>query len=250
MAQQISFQPLPVAVQQQAEIYQMASLTADYHPRFTNPFAIIGLAVLAIIVDIALLVAMYSAGFIVYILVVVPILAVIWAIRGLLFSNLHVYTFTNGIIRAKGRAVDVIRYDQVAQVFFISRKGRYGSVSYTLTVVLNNGASFKFTNVMKYISTLGSTVQSEVVKRHIPLAMEAFKGGSVLRFGPFNVSLQGIGTGSAILPWNMMQPVILYRGNVVIKQIGQRSDFAKAKVAQVPNLSVFLTIAKYAQGSH
>src|SRR5258706_4991831 len=240
-------QPLPIEVQQQAGMYNMGALTALYKPRFTNPLVIIALAILVIIVDIALFVAIVNTGWIVYILVIIPILAIVYAVRGIIDCNLRVYTFTNGLIRAKGKVNDVILYDQVAQVFFISRKGGYGSVSYTLTLVRSDGATFKISSVIQYMATLGSTVQSEVVKRHMPQALDAFKKGSMLSFGPLSVSFQGIGNGKGTLPWNMIQPIILQRGYVIVKQIGQGSNFAKVKVTEVPNLPVFLGLVKLAQ---
>ncbi|HEX6477743.1 MAG TPA: DUF6585 family protein [Ktedonobacteraceae bacterium] len=240
-------QPLPIEVQQQAGMYNMGALTALYKPRFTNPLVIIALAALVIVVDIVLLIAVLSTGWIVYIFVIIPILAIIYAVKGIVDCNLRVYTFTDGLIRAKGKANDVIRYDQVAQVFFISRKGSYGSVSYTLTLVRSDGATFKISSVIQYMNTLGSTVQSEVVRRHMPQALEAFKRGNMLPFGPLTVSFQGIGNGKGTLPWNMVQPIILQRGFVIVKQIGQGSNFAKVKVTEVPNLPVFLGLVKYAQ---
>jgi hypothetical protein len=86
-----------------------------------------------------------------------------------------------------------------------------------------------------------------VVRRHMPQALEAFKRGSMLSFGPLSVSFQGIGNGRAILPWNMVQPIILQRGYVIVKQIGQGSNFAKVKVTEVPNLAVLLGVVKFAQ---
>jgi hypothetical protein len=240
-------QPLPLEVQQQAGMYDMGELTALYKPRFTNPLVIIVLALLVIVVDIALFVAIVNTGWIVYILGIIPILAIIYAVKGIANYNVRVYTFTNGLIRAKGKAYDVIRYDQVAQVFFISKKGAYGSVSYTLTLVRSDGTSCKFSSVIQYLGTLGSTVQSEVVRRHMPQALDAFRKGNTLSFGPLTVSLQGIGNGRGTLPWNMVQPIILQRGFVIVKQIGQGSNFAKVKVTEVPNLPVFLGVVKYAQ---
>ncbi len=163
-------QPLPLEVQQQVGMYDMGELTALYKPRFTNPLVIIALALLVIVADIALFVVIVNTGWIVYILGIIPILAIIYAVKGIANYNVRVYTFTNGLIRAKGKAYDVIRYDQVAQVFFISKKGSYGSVSYTLTLVRSDGTPCKFSSVIQYLGTLGSTVQSEVVRRHMPQA--------------------------------------------------------------------------------
>jgi hypothetical protein len=240
-------QPLPFEVQQQAGVYNLGALTGVYKPRLTNPLFIIGMTIAAIVVDIAILIAILQTGWIVYVFVVLPFVAVVYAIRGIIDSNLRVYTFTEGLIRAKGKALDVIRYDQVAQVFFISRKGSYGTVSYTLTLVRSDGARFKISNTIQYINTLGSTVQSEVVRRHMPQALQAFKAGNTLSFGPLTVNTQGIGNGRGILPWNMVQPIILQRGFLIVKQIGQNSNFARVKVTEVPNLPVFLGIVKYAQ---
>ncbi len=81
----------------------------------------------------------------------------------------------------------------------------------------------------------------------MPQALDAFRKGNMLSFGPLTVSLQGIGNGRGTLPWNMVQPIILQRGFVIVKQIGQGSNFAKVKVTEVPNLPVFLGVVKYAQ---
>lgn len=240
-------QPLSFEVQQQAGMYNMGALTALYKPRFTNPFVIIGMAILAIVVDIVLLIAILQTGWIVYVFVAIPIVAVVYAVKGIIDCNLRVYTFTNGVIRAKGKTLDVIRYDQVAQVFFISRKGSYGTVSYTLTLVRSDGATFKISNTIQYMNTLGSTVQSEVVRRHMPQALEAFKNGNTLPFGSLTVSFQGIGNGRGTLPWNMVQPIIIQRGYLIVKQVGQGSNFAKVRVTEMPNLPVFLGVVKYAQ---
>lgn len=245
--QMAALQPLPMAVEQQAETYQLGSLTAIYMPRFSNPFVIIALAILAIIVDIALLVAVLSTGWLVYILVIIPFLAIYYAIRGLIGCNVRIYAFSNGLVRAKGRAIDAIRYDQVSQVYFISRKGSYGTISYTLILKRTDGATYKFNSVIKYLGTLGSTVQSEVMNHLLPQALNAYQSGNVLPFGPLNVSQQGIGYRQTIMPLNAIQPIILQRGYLIIKQIRQRSNFAKVRVTQVPNLPAFLGIVKYAQ---
>ncbi len=92
-------QPLPLEVQQQAGMYNMGALTALYKPRFTNPLVINALALLVIVVDIALFVAIVNTGWIVYILVIIPILAIIYAVKGIANYNVRVYTFTDGLIR-------------------------------------------------------------------------------------------------------------------------------------------------------
>ncbi len=212
-------------------MYQMGTLTAIYRPHITNPLTIIVMTLVAIVVDIALLFAILSTGWIVYVLVVLPFIAVIYAIRALLYCNLRIYTFANGFLRAKGKAIDVIRYDAVTQVFFISRKGRYGTVTYTLTVVRNDNATFKFTGLLKNIAILGSAVQSEIVRHHTPLALDAFNRGSVLPFGSLSLSQQGISNGRATLPWNVIPSVELHKGYIIVNQFGQRSTFAKVRVS-------------------
>ncbi len=245
--QAAAYQPLPFEVEQQAGMYQLGALTATYRPYLTNPLLIIAMTIIGIAVDIALLFVILSTGWIVYVLVVLPFVAIVYAIRGLMNCNLRVYTFSNGFIRAKGSAIDVISYDAVMQVFYISRKGRYGSVSYTLTVVRNDNRTFKFTGLIKNIAALGSTVQSEVVKRHTPLAIDAFRRGSVLPFGPLSISQQGISNGRSMLPWSAGPAITVQKGYVVVNQFGQRSTFAKVRVSQVPNLPVFFNVVNFAR---
>lgn len=114
--QAAALQPLPFEVEQQAGMYQMGAITAAYRPHITNPLTIIVMALVAIIVNIALPIAIFNTGWIVYVLVVLPFVTIVYAIRRLINCNLRIYTFTNGLLRAKGRAIDIIRYDTVTQV--------------------------------------------------------------------------------------------------------------------------------------
>jgi hypothetical protein len=241
-------QQVPPEVLQQAAIFQLGEPTAAYRPSMTNPLAIIGIALGVSIVDILLLIAIYNAGFIVYLLVAIPIAMVIWGVRALMWHKVRIYLFTNGFIRANGMTIDAVRWDQVEAVWQRPLRSRYGYVrSYAYTVKRSDGATYKFDNLIKKAADLGNTIQHEVTKVHVPRAIAAFNSGNPLLFGKLSLNVQGLSKGSAMLPWMQVRNVDLNRGYVQVWQNGSSRRWARVTVSAVPNLLVFLEVVNYAR---
>jgi hypothetical protein len=241
-------QQVPPEVFQQAAIFQLGEPTAIYKPSITNPLIIIALVLGVSIVDILLLIGIYEVGFIVYLLIAIPIAMVIYGVRAFMWHNVRVYIFTNGFIRANGTSIDAVRWDQVEAVFQRAIRSRYGYViSYTYTVRRSDGAVYKFNNLIKKIADLGNTIQHEVTKVHVPRAIAAFNSGNPLHFGKLSLNVQGISKGSAMLPWMQVRNVDLNRGYVQIWQNGRSTRWGRVRVADVPNLLVFLEMVNYAR---
>lgn len=249
VAHAISIEQVPPDVLQGAANYQLDDFFTMYRPTFTNPLAIIVLASAVIIVDCLLAAAIYNIGFIVYLLVFVPFIVVIYAIIGLLNCNLRVYVFKNGLVRAKGRSLEIIRWDSVEAVWLNIIRNRYGgTTTHTYTLRRRDGTKVKFSAVLKNVGLLGQTIQQEVMLIHMPLAITAYNSGNVVGFGPLTMSLQGISNGKETLPWNLVQSVTVKQGYIFIHKVGKKTRWGYVRVSKVPNFLVFMNMVNYARG--
>jgi len=241
-------QQMPPEVYQLAGTYQLGTLNVLYKPTFTNPLAIIGITIGVIILDIILAAVIYNVGFIVYILFLLPIFMIVFAINRIANCNLRVYAFTNGLVRAKGSQNDVIRWDQVQAVLQNITRGTYSGTTHNYTVRRGDGATFKFGSVLRNVANLGQTLQQEVARALLPRAIAAYNAGSALPFGSLSISVQGINNGSETVPWNQVQNVEVKQGFVLVKKMGKSLNWARVKVSTIPNFPVFMGMVSYARG--
>ncbi len=237
-------QQLSTDVYQQAEMAQLGTPLAVYKPLFSNIFAIIGIVLGVIIVDAVLLLAIvYFTGYLLYILLIIPVLAIIYGIRGLIHINLKVYYFSNGLIHAKGSQVSAVRWDQVESVWQKIVKGRYGT-RYTYTLRRGDGVTFKLDGVLRNVAVLGQNVQQEVTRLQMPRAIDAFNAGNTIYFGSLSVNMQGLNNN---LLWNQIENIEVNQGYIKVKQIGKKFNSTSWSVASVPNFLVFMGLLDYAR---
>lgn len=254
---------IPPVIYQQAGAYGLGAPVAVYKPLLPNIFAILGMIVGVVVIDVILLVAIaLLTDYVLYILVVIPIAAIVYGIMALFNCNLRVYQFSDGLIRVKGTQTDLIRWDQVTSVVQqVRRRGNYyfwGGIigaaiaarsrpSQNFTVQRNDGATFKFNAILKNVAQLGQNIQQAVTQRHMPQAIAAFQGGSAIPFGPLTVTAQGLHNGREILPWNQVQSVDVKQGQVIVKKVGKTFSWASVYISKIPNLMVFLGLVNYAR---
>jgi len=238
---------------QLAATYQLGTPLQAYKPKYNVAVAIciaVGVSVLDIIVMVAILVFI---GYLLYILLFIPIAMIVFAVNALRHGNAKVYVFTNGLIQSKGQQNDVIRWDQVQAVWQKITKVRYYfyyySTTYKYTVRRNDGASFTFNNSLKRIADLGQTLQNEVTRLHTPMAMIAYNSGALVTFGLFSLGMQGIGNGREMLPWNFVKSISIKRGTMSVYKEGQMLRWASDEVANIPNYQVFVNVANHALSS-
>jgi hypothetical protein len=238
---------LPPEVAQQAGSYQLGEMNAVFRPTLTNPLTIIGLTIVALIADILLTVVIYNVGYIVYVLVVLPVIIIIYCIRGLMTCNLRVYLFQNGFIHAKGSRLDVVRWDQVRYIWQRITRSRYGNTTHHYKIERNDGATFTLNSMLKNVGILGQNIQQAVTQVHLPQAIAAYNAGNAIPFGPLSISLQGLSNGREVLPWNQQQNLLLNRGYLLARRQGTSRNWAKVAVSRIPNYLVFIKLANYAR---
>jgi hypothetical protein len=237
-------QQMPNEIYQQAAANGLGELIAVYKPKYTNPLAIIGIVLAVIIADIIALVVSFYVGFIFYILGVVPILVIIWAINALLHCNLRVYMFSNGFINGRGRNGEVVRWDQVKAIWEDAKQGR-SSGTFTYTVQRNDGKILKQGNPLQNSKDMGVQMMREIIKIHLPLAKAAYDAGQTLSFGKINVDRQGLNNGKEMVPWSQIGRVTTQQGIVCIEKDGRVIKWSSVKSAEVPNLAVLMTLVSH-----
>lgn len=248
---------MPSEIYQQAGMYQLGTSIAVYKPLLGNPLAIIGMMVGIIIADILLFyIILTLTNYIFYILIAGPIAAVAYGIYAFIDHNLRVYQFTNGIVRAKGQQVATIRWDQIdaiwirliRQRYYIGLAGVFASAlassrrTQSMTVRRVDGASFKFTNMLKGHVQLMQNIEQAVMQAHMPRAIAAYQSGQVIPFGPLTVSRQGMGNGRETIGWHEVQNVDVKRGYLQVKRTGKTFNWASVDVSKIPNLLVFMSL--------
>lgn len=239
-------QQMPNEIYQQAAIGSLGELVAVYKPKYSNPLLVIGLTLGGIIVDIVATIIIYNLGFIVFYLYVVPLLILAWGIYTLVSCNLRVYVFTNGFINARGRQGEVIRWDQIQAIWEKVIRSSYGRGNlFTYTVQRNDGKIFKQGSPLQQSRDMGLSMMREVVKVHLPLAKTAYQAGQRLSFGPINVDMQGLSNGKETVPWNQIGRLVVKNGAVLIEQNGRQLKWSTVKSADVPNLSVLMSLVTF-----
>ncbi len=223
---------IPPMIHQQAGAYGLGVPLAVYKPLLPNALAVIGMIVGVIVVDAILLAAIASlTGYVLYILITIPIAAIIYGISALMNCQLRVYQFSEGLIRVKGMQADPIRWDQVTSVVQqVTRRGSYifwggligaaiarSRPSQSFTVQRSDGAVFKFNAILKNVAQLGQNIQ------------------------------QGLNNGREVLSWNQVQSVDVKQGQIIVKKVGKTFAWANIYISQIPNLQVFLGLANYAR---
>jgi hypothetical protein len=252
---------LPARVAQQAGFSRLGALVGVYQPLLSSSFAIIGVVVGVIVVDILLLFAfILLLERLFYILLYVPIVVIIYGIYAFTVRDLRVYEFSNGLIRTKGDRIDQIRWDYVISIIQQRRRrtsylvgGVVGAMMVgnnrvqSFTVHCADGASFKFGSNLRGVEQLHQNVQRAVTQQHLPRVIAAYNNGAPIPFGPLTVSLQGLSNGRITVIWREVQDVEIKQGQVIIKKAGKAFAWAKISLSQVPNLFVFMGLVHYAR---
>lgn len=257
---------LPDEIVQAATVSQMGPFTGLYKPRISSPLAIVGIVAGTIIADIILLVlVLLLTGYIFYALVLIPIVAIIYGIYALLHYKVRIYTFAQGLIYAKSEKIDIARWDQVAAVWQVQRRQRYGysyggiiaalifrsNMRESYKLQRNDGITISIASAsVSNIQELGQVIQYEITQRQSPQAIAAFNTGQPIPFGPFTVSQQGIARANGgQLPWNQVALVDTQRGSLIIKQTGKTLNWAASPVGKIPNLGVFNAVVYHARSN-
>jgi hypothetical protein len=94
------------------------------------------------------------------------------------------------------------------------------------------------------IEQFGRILATAVTGTQLPGAMDRFRSGQTVSFGPLAVSLAGISAGDQSVPWSQIQDVRTANGKVSVKQAGKWLAWHSAPIGQIPNYFVFKALVR------
>lgn len=232
-----------------SEAHQLGSLKASYEASRENTIILRYSIPLSVLVGLALFVfgfrqdyvrdrfALLGGGLLLFLVAV----GLYFAYRGQLRMGVEVYddgfVFTN---RRNQR--HVCRWDDVTEVhesiIYRNPQHRTSIMGRKCTVYQTDGQRIKLGVAIQNSNNLGLTIQAEVRKRLLPRAIETYKTGGTVAFGPeLALSQQGLISGQEMLPWDEVAEIRLGMG-VRISQKGKRRPWKSIMHSKVANYSV------------
>jgi hypothetical protein len=160
--------------------------------------------------------------------------------------GLSAQVYTDGFIRTRFNQQEICRWDDIVAVwqYVVKRyyNGVYTGTTHTYTIQKRDGTKLKFDDTLGNVEQLGNTIQEEVARRLLPLAIAAYNRGEPVPFGKLSLSGQGLSWGDKTLPWSEVQGVQINKGYLTVKKQGKWLRWANISVSQIPNLLVALTL--------
>lgn len=169
------------------------------------------------------------------VLVVLPILLILLLLLGLFEStrwvrNLRLVVCSEGLLRIWNNEAESIRWDEIGELW----RDRQGNYAFSRS----DGTRFVINHVFRHADRLGATIEAEVIRRVLPQLLASYRRGEPVRFGPAQVSRQGISTGEDLLPWDMVGDVQVLGAHLVIMQQGTARGGLYVPIKSTPNLCV------------
>lgn len=164
----------------------------------------------------------------------------------LFYRSWHIYVYSEGLAFVRGSKIDAFRWEHIQSMW--QKNVRYGNIgtyySHTITIQGVNGKKVVFTDRFANVERVGNLVADQVLRFQLPQALEAYKAGQVIGFGPLSVSLQGVSNSKETIPWSQVKGVQISNGVVAVKKEGKRLNWSIIRVADIPNFFVFLTLVR------
>jgi len=162
-----------------------------------------------------------------------------WFISTMRKRDLRVAVFPEGLSYTKGGKTDFIAWDDVETVWQTITRVQDTFTVRSCKMQLRDGTKIRFTNALRNVAGLITTVQREATSRILGRARKAYLAGETVSFGKFGISKAGISQGSKTLPWEQVSGVTVDKGVVTIKKEGRLLKWASVNVSEMPNFFVF-----------
>jgi hypothetical protein len=241
------------------DVERLGDLTAIYKGKISGPIAgivfgalLTGGGVLAIAIMLIFLIRANGGaemrGPLVALLIAmgcVP-LGVCLIVLNLNSLRLRVGLFAEGLLYCKGQHVEVLCWEDIESVLqSVTRQyvnGIYTGTIYRFTLRHVDGGQLVLNNRIKHIETLGPAVQTEVTRRKMAAALEAYDAGMPVKFGKLVVDREGFRYNDAFFPWQDIEEVKVQTGIVMVRKKGKWLGWKNVSVASIPNFFVFLAL--------
>jgi hypothetical protein len=224
------------------QAFDLGECKAVFGPNRANARIILYVMPVFILAGLVLIFRIPVAG----ILMLLIAAGLFWGYRAQLRAKAEV--FEKGI-----RATDWLgrsqsfRWEDVSEVYeaigYHQRTGRPNQWIYT--VHLKDGRQVKLNMAYEKIRSLGITLLTETHKILLPAALEAYRAGQTVFFGPqIKVNSQGFDSNNRPIAWEQVgRAVINGEGDFILYKRGQRLPWKRlwhARVANFPTFRAFL----------
>ena len=179
----------------------------------------------------------------------------VWSyIRGLQQAELRVVLYPEGLVHTQRSGTAAYRWDEIKEVrqriIKTRQRGGPSSTSHVYTIVDAQGREATFDDKLSTnVQALGQTIQEKVTKRLLPQAIQAYNTGETLAFGKLSLSKEGLNTGKETVPWEQIESIGFRAGKIELKRKDKRFASLIAGVDQIPNVYVFMALAKSVSGT-
>jgi hypothetical protein len=166
--------------------------------------------------------------------------------------------YAEGFIVSRAGSIVTARWDEITslreRLFYVPLRARAIRMSYHIT--LANGQVARIDHAFGQMNELGKTLQRMTTAALLPAARDTYERGEPVRFGRFSVTQWGItdhdhkqengmnGHGQTLL-WRDLRRISFARGVLTISRGGARGPWARARVADVPNIYLLTTLISY-----
>ncbi|GAC1348491.1 MAG: hypothetical protein NVSMB27_16440 [Ktedonobacteraceae bacterium] len=166
-----------------------------------------------------------------------------------------VYLCADGLLHSKNGGVEVIRWDQIAQVWRVYTVvlANYGQKAYMLSQFLlrrPDGTALLLDNAFHRFKEMGAQIEQQVVNRLLPGALTACRSGYAVAFGPIAVQQQGVSVEPRkdLFSWNEIDKVRVAAGLITFRKKGPplvTSILATVPLGKVPNAGVLAALIEH-----
>jgi hypothetical protein len=162
---------------------------------------------------------------------------------------LRVFVCADGLARALGPAIEVLRWDDV-RVIKRDRevKNNWLISPARLVVAGGGGQELVFNEAVSGLGELRRLTEEHKLPLMLPPTITAFAGGTILNFGAVSVSREDLHCGEDTLPWDLFERAEVAKGLLYLYGGGANDFFGRVDVARVPNVHVLLALMEYARG--
>ncbi len=250
MAQQMrSVQPIPVEVQQLAEIHSLGAPTASYSKRSFNFLLVLISVLFCSLLSMLWFISSASSNILLAVVVAGELIALYIVLYKRWNQQVHIYT--EGLVYLRQRKAEALRWEQIKTVWYektVWFAEDTNDWDY-LHIRKTDGTELEVrVKVLSGSSEIYATIEREFVRIHLPGMIEQYEAGHSIAFGALSVNKLGLTYQGETLAWSQVQSIDVGDQRVEIKKEGEKwGNWFKDRV---PNQSLLRELVTHIRSSH
>jgi hypothetical protein len=161
-------------------------------------------------------------------------------------GSASVELFENGLVYRKGDRTVTMAWDEVHKLRFqklrVNNRGHIVE-SFSYRMATEDGREVWLTPWMDDVQRVGDRAVAEVSMRQLARALEKIEAGESVRFGPIEVSQEGLRKGKDLVEWQDAR-VSVHQGEVMVRRPFATKVWASLGTMSVPNAVVLAALTE------